>query len=241
MNPSPAASASSTASPLALEVRDVHRSFTIGGSTVEALRGVDLAVQAGEQLFLCGASGAGKTTLLYTLAGLEQPSRGNVSVQGQDLYGGSRAKRATLRNQLMGYVFQSYFLLPELTARENVALPSRIRGKEAKARAAELLDQVGLGSRLDHLPYELSGGEQQRVALARSLINDPPFLFADEPTGNLDAKTGGEVIDLLLGLVQRGGKTLIVVTHDPRLAARGTRQITLAAGRVVEDTRGSAA
>jgi predicted ABC-type transport system involved in lysophospholipase L1 biosynthesis ATPase subunit len=199
------------------------------------LRGITLEVPAGERLFLCGASGAGKTTLLYTLAGLEHPDAGTVHIGGENLYAGSRNRLARLRNTLMGYVFQSYFLLPELTAIENVALPSMIRGRTARERAAELLEQVGLGHRLNHLPYEMSGGEQQRVAIARALINDPQLLFADEPTGNLDSQTGNDVMQLLLSLVAKSNKTLIVVTHNPRLAEWGDRKVVLAEGQIVSN------
>ncbi|MGI8602862.1 MAG: ABC transporter ATP-binding protein [Verrucomicrobiales bacterium] len=218
-----------------LRATGLKRSFHIGGHHIVVLRGITLEVPAGERLFLCGASGAGKTTLLYTLAGLERPDEGSVHVGGQDLYALSSNRLAHLRNTLMGYVFQSYFLLPELTALENVSLPAMIRGKAARGAAADLLRKVGLGERLQHLPYELSGGEQQRVAIARALINDPRLLFADEPTGNLDQHTGGEVMDLLLSLVAETKKTLIVVTHDTRLARFGDRTVILAEGQIVSN------
>lgn len=211
---------------------DVYRTFEIGNSRIEVLRGVSLEVQAGEKLFLCGASGAGKTSLLYTLAGLEKPNSGEVFIAGESLYQMSRARQAKCRNRRLGYVFQSYALLPELTARENVCLPALIGGKAGLQQADELLDRVGLGNRLQHLPPELSGGEQQRVAIARSLINDPEILFADEPTGNLDSKTGGEVMNLLLSLVDEQKKTLLVVTHDVLLAQSGDRMLELTDGRM---------
>lgn len=211
---------------------DVYRTFEIGTSRIEVLRGVSLEVWAGEKVFLCGASGAGKTSLLYTLAGLEKPNQGEVLVAGEALYQLSRARQAKCRNQRMGYVFQSYALLPELTAQENVCLPAMIGGKSSLQRAGELLDRVGLGDRLQHLPPELSGGEQQRVAIARALINDPEILFADEPTGNLDSKTGAEVMDLLLSLVDEQNKTLLVVTHDSALAESGDRKLELTDGRM---------
>lgn len=211
---------------------DVYRTFEIGTSRIEVLRGVSLAVRAGEKVFLCGASGAGKTSLLYTLAGLEKPNQGEVLIAGEALYQLSRARQAKCRNQRMGYVFQSYALLPELTARENVCLPAMIGGKAGLQRAGELLDRVGLGDRLQHLPPELSGGEQQRVAIARALINDPEILFADEPTGNLDSKTGAGVMDLLLSLVDEQNKTLLVVTHDSALAESGDRKLELTDGRL---------
>ena len=217
-----------------LAARGLKRSFRIGGADIEVLRGIDLEVQAGETVFLAGASGAGKTTLLYTLAGLETPEAGTVEFEGRSLYGLSGNALARLRNERMGFVFQSYFLLPELTARENVCLPAMVRGADSRERAGELLAQVGLGSRMDHLPAELSGGEQQRVAIARSLVNDPAILFADEPTGNLDSKNGEAIISLLLGLAKSGGRTLVVVTHDENLARRGDRLVRIVDGRIAE-------
>jgi len=218
-----------------LRAEELWRSFQIGSQRIEVLRGISITVPAGQRLFLCGASGAGKTTLLYTLAGLEHPEKGRVFLGLQDLYATGDSKLARLRNSRMGYVFQSYFLLPELTALENVTLPSMIRGRAARDRAASWLEKTGLGDRLGHLPYELSGGEQQRVAIARALINDPHLIFADEPTGNLDNATGSEIMNLLLSLVAESGKSLIVVTHDTRLAALGDRRVTLADGQIASD------
>ena len=208
----------------------IRKTFRIGPKTIDVLRGVSFSVQQGERVFLCGPSGAGKTTLLYILGGLEKPDGGAVLINGNSIYSRSNAAQADLRNQLTGYVFQNYLLLPELTALENVCLPAIIGGHNARSRAASLLDQVGLGSRLHHLPAELSGGEQQRVAIARALVNDPPFLFADEPTGNLDSRTGADVMNLLLSLVAESGKTLMVVTHDTRLADHGDRTLVLRDG-----------
>jgi predicted ABC-type transport system involved in lysophospholipase L1 biosynthesis ATPase subunit len=213
-----------------LAAENIHRSFTIGSGTIEVLRGIDLTVAPGERVFLCGPSGAGKTTLLYILGGLEAPTNGRVLLNGKSLYERSNASQAELRNRFTGYVFQNYLLLPELTALENVCLPAMIGGRQVKERAAHLLDQVGLGARLQHLPSELSGGEQQRVAIARALVNDPQVLFADEPTGNLDSKTGGEVMNLLLSVVAETKKTLMVVTHDTRLAGQGDRKLVLRDG-----------
>jgi len=213
-----------------LRARGLHKAFRLGATELEILRGVDLDVLRGEIVFLCGASGAGKSTLLYTLAGLERPTSGDVHFENESLYGVSASRQADLRNTRMGFVFQSYMLLPELTALENVALPSLIGGKPDREHAAELLDKVGLGPRAGHLPSELSGGEQQRVAIARALSNRPSMLFADEPTGNLDSKTGGEVIDLLLGLARAQGTTLLAVTHDADLAARGDRVLHIRDG-----------
>ncbi|MEC8906829.1 MAG: ABC transporter ATP-binding protein [Verrucomicrobiota bacterium] len=210
------------------------RSFRVGPSEIEVLRGMSLEISRSERLFLCGASGAGKSTLLYTLAGLERPDSGSVEIDGQSLYSLSTAQQTKFRNEKIGYVFQNYFLLPDLTALENVNLPALIKGSEKnRLRAAELLVQVGLGDRLNHLPTELSGGEQQRVAIARSLINDPQILFADEPTGNLDSSTGGALMETLMDLVSEKQKTLIVVTHDSKLASLGDRQLTLADGRII--------
>jgi putative ABC transport system ATP-binding protein/lipoprotein-releasing system ATP-binding protein len=213
-----------------LSARGLQRSFRIGGNRIQVLRGIDLDLAPGESVFLCGASGAGKTTLLYTIAGLETPEAGTVEFEGRSLYGLSGNALARLRNERMGFVFQSYFLLPELTALENVLLPSMIGGKNTESRAKELLDRVGLKDRMDHLPAELSGGEQQRVAIARSLVNDPSILFADEPTGNLDSKNGEIIIALLLDLAKADGRTLAVVTHDDRLASRGDRLVRIVDG-----------
>jgi putative ABC transport system ATP-binding protein/lipoprotein-releasing system ATP-binding protein len=217
-----------------LRARGLRKSFRLGATTLQILRGLDLDVKRGERVFLCGASGAGKSTLLYTLAGLEQPTAGEVHFEEEDLYRVSATRQATLRNTRMGFVFQSYMLLPELTALENVALPGLIGGQPDRDRAAELLEKVGLGPRTGHLPSELSGGEQQRVAIARALANRPSMLFADEPTGNLDSKTGGEIIDLLLGLARENGTTLLAVTHDANLAARGDRVLHIRDGQLEE-------
>ena len=213
-----------------LVAHDLQRSFRIGSRRIEVLRGISLEVNEGEAVFLVGASGAGKTTLLYTLAGLERPEGGTVEFEGQRLYQGSASAQAKLRNEKMGFVFQGYFLLPELTALENVTLPGMIGGKPNRAAAEASLRAVGLVDRMQHLPAELSGGEQQRVAIARALTNDPDIIFADEPTGNLDSKTGDTIIDLLLALARERKKTLLVVTHDSRLAARGDRELRIVDG-----------
>jgi predicted ABC-type transport system involved in lysophospholipase L1 biosynthesis ATPase subunit len=213
-----------------LVARDLYRSFRIGSRRIEVLRGISLEVAYGEAVFLCGASGAGKTTLLYTLAGLERPESGTVDFEGRRLYLGSSSSQAEMRNRKMGFVFQGYFLLPELTALENVMLPGLINGKQNRAAGEASLADVGLGDRLHHLPAELSGGEQQRVAIARALTNDPDIIFADEPTGNLDSKTGDTIIELLLGLARTRTKTLLVVTHDARLARLGDRQLQIVDG-----------
>lgn len=215
-----------------LSARGLRQTYELGSERLEVLRGVDLDVAKGEVVFLRGASGAGKSTLLYILAGLEHPRAGSVSFEGEQLFDLGRDRLATLRNCRMGFVFQSYFLLPELTALENVMLPAMLGGARRAEEAKRLLDRVGLSGRLDHLPSQLSGGEQQRVAIARSLINDPGILFADEPTGNLDAATGAGIIDLLLGLARQDGRTFVAVTHDPALAALGDRQLFLAQGHL---------
>lgn len=217
-----------------LEAREISRSFQIGRNRIEVLRGVSLQVQHAESVFLCGASGAGKTTLLYTLAGLETPERGSVHFEGLSLYQLGSDRLSALRNARMGFVFQAYFLLPELTALENVLLPALIGKTDRRPAALALLERVGLGNRLDHLPSELSGGEQQRVAIARALINDPGIVFADEPTGNLDSQSGAAIVQLLLDLVRQDGRTLVVVTHDTSLARRGDRLLHVQDGRITE-------
>jgi predicted ABC-type transport system involved in lysophospholipase L1 biosynthesis ATPase subunit len=212
-----------------LAAHELHRSFKIGARRIEVLRGISLEVKRGESLFLCGVSGAGKTTLLYTLAGLEKPESGEVFLDGQRLYQ-NMSRDAELRNERMGFVFQSYFLLPELTALENTLLPGSIRRQQRPEEAAQLLERVGLADRVHHLPSELSGGEQQRVAIARALANDPTIVFADEPTGNLDSANGHAVMQLLLELVREKTKTLVVVTHDQNLARLGDRQVHIQDG-----------
>src|SRR5438094_5979506 len=202
----------------------------MGPRRIEVLRGISMDIAHNEAVFLSGASGAGKTTLLYTLAGLERPESGTVEFEGRRLYSGGSSSEARLRNKKMGFVFQGYFLLPELTALENVLLPAMIGHCATTGGAEESLAAVGLGDRMHHLPSELSGGEQQRVAIARALTNNPDIIFADEPTGNLDSKTGDEIINLLLNLVHERNKTLLVVTHDARLAARGDRQLHIKDG-----------
>lgn len=224
---------SDTATPH-LEARDLTRSFQIGRNRIEVLREVSLSVRHAESVFLCGASGAGKTTLLYTLAGLETPERGSVHFEGHSLYSLGGDRLSALRNARMGFVFQAYFLLPELTALENVLLPALIGKTERRDAAIALLERVGLANRLDHLPSELSGGEQQRVAIARALINDPGIVFADEPTGNLDSNSGSAIVDLLLNLVRQDRRTLVVVTHDTHLAHRGDRLLHVQDGRLLE-------
>jgi predicted ABC-type transport system involved in lysophospholipase L1 biosynthesis ATPase subunit len=219
-----------------LSAKDLYRSFKIGQRKIDVLRGISIDVQRGEAVFLCGVSGAGKTTLLYTLAGLERPEAGEVIFEGHILYKKSSSADAKLRNHKMGFVFQSYFLLPELTALENVLLPSLIRNRQRVDEAVSGLERVGLADRLQHLPSEMSGGEQQRVAIARALINDPAIIFADEPTGNLDTANGNAIIELLLDLAREKQKTLVVVTHDQRLASTGDRRIDIRDGLITGQT-----
>ena len=216
-----------------IEALDVHQSFRMGNTELEVLRGINLKINAGERVFMCGASAAGKTTLLYTMAGLERPRTGAVLLDGDSLYAKSRSTQAKIRNSRMGYVFQGYFLMPELTALENILLPAFMGNLEKEDAAREMLNKVGLSDRIHHLPTELSGGEQQRVAIARALINDPDIIFADEPTGNLDSVTGAGVMETLLSIVAERKKTLIVVTHDSKVAELGDRQVHLADGKVV--------
>ena len=216
-----------------ISCEDLHRSYKIGKNSVQVLNGITLEIKQAEKVFLCGASGAGKTTLMYSLAGLEKPQKGRVIIDDTDLYALSRSKQSTFRNQHIGYIFQNYFLLPELTALENVIVPSMISGKNAKQRATELMEKVGLSHRMNHLPAELSGGEQQRVAIARSLINSPSILFADEPTGNLDSNNGDDIIDLLFSLSAEDQTTLVIVTHDRELAKKGDRIINIKDGLVL--------
>lgn len=220
--------------PAQLCARNIYRSFKIGSRKVDVLRGINLDINKGESVFLCGASGAGKTTLLYTLAGLERPESGEVTFEDHKLYSGGAGKDAKIRNQRMGFVFQGYFLLPELTALENTLVPSLIRHRPDPEIAQSLLETVGLADRMHHLPNELSGGEQQRVAIARALINDPAIVFADEPTGNLDTTNGDAIMELLGGLVREKQKTLVVVTHDQDLAARGDRVVHIRDGHLVD-------
>jgi putative ABC transport system ATP-binding protein len=198
------------------------------------LTDVSLEVKAGESVAILGASGSGKSTLLGLLAGLDVPSSGGVHLDGQDLFALNEDARAALRGRLAGFVFQSFQLLPALTALENVMLPLELAGaRDARVRATEILGRVGLGERLAHYPKQLSGGEQQRVAIARAFVTQPGILFADEPTGNLDSATGATVIELLFTLNRERGTTLILVTHDPALAGRCDRRLRLDAGRLV--------
>jgi predicted ABC-type transport system involved in lysophospholipase L1 biosynthesis ATPase subunit len=226
-------SSGSIPAPPLLQARDLHKSYSLGRRTLEVLRGVSLNVARGEFLALRGASGAGKSTLLHLLGGLDAPNQGTISFAGTNLAGLSGFALARWRNQKVGFIFQAYHLLPELDALENVCLPARlarIAAETAEVRGRGLLNRVGLGGRMEHKPYELSGGEQQRVAIARALINSPELLLADEPTGNLDSRTGEEIIELLCTLRAERQTTLIIATHDARIAARAPRGLELLDG-----------
>lgn len=205
----------------------------LGQETLTILEGIDLQVNSGETVALVGASGSGKSTLLGLLAGLDLPSVGSISILGQSLTELDEEGRAKLRAEQIGFVFQSFLLLPTMTALENVMLPAELRGEtDSEPRARALLESVGLGDRLHHLPPRLSGGEQQRVAIARAFMTRPRLLLADEPTGNLDSKTGEKVIELLFALNREHGTTLVVVTHDRELASRCQRQVVMVAGHL---------
>src|SRR6202142_489481 len=218
-----------------LSARGLSKSYTMGKRTLEVLRGVSLDVARGEFLALRGASGAGKSTLLHLIGGLDVPNAGEIHFAGQNLAALSQNELAHFRRRRVGFVFQAYYLLPELDALENVCLPARVArvpAGQAGARGRDLLARVGLKDRMEHKPYELSGGEQQRVAIARALINEPELLLADEPTGNLDSHTGGEIIELLKSLRAEKQTTLIIATHDARVAAHAERVIELVDGRI---------
>ena len=220
-----------------LSLTGVTKRYTVADGELTVLSGVTFAVVAGETVAVVGPSGSGKSTLLGLVAGLDRPSAGNITVESRDLGTMDPGSLATFRGARMGFVFQSYRLLPTLTALENVAVPLELAGRnDALAVARGWLDRVGLGARADHLPGRLSGGEQQRVALARALAPSPALLFADEPTGNLDSRTGTAMADLLFGLVREHAATLVLVTHDAALAARAGRMISLSDGRVVGDS-----
>ena len=220
---------------LLLSARALTKTYILGKRSLDVLRGVDLDVARGELLALRGASGAGKSTLLHLIGGLDSPNAGEILFDGRDLAGFSERQLTQFRNRRVGFIFQAYHLLPELDALENVCLPgrmARLNRSTVEARGRDLLARVGLKDRLDHKPSELSGGEQQRVAIARALINQPELILADEPTGNLDSRTGGEIIELLKSLRAEKQTTLVIATHDAKVAAHAGRVIELVDGRI---------
>mgnify|MGYP000851336802 CR=1 FL=1 len=220
-------------SPPLLQVFDLHKSFTIGNRRLDILKNISFSVKAGDFVSLQGASGAGKSTLLNLIGMLDRPDAGSILIEGKQTRQMSDHDLARIRNHKIGFVFQSYHLLPEFDALENISMPARIARRphaEVRERAVKLLEQVGLAGRADHRPSELSGGEQQRVAIARSLINNPSLLIADEPTGNLDSKTGREILDLLLRLRSERSCTLIIATHDSEIAAQANQTFHIVDG-----------
>jgi putative ABC transport system ATP-binding protein len=221
-----------------VEASDVTRTYELDGVSVPALRGVSLVVEPGDYVAIVGPSGSGKSTLMHLLGGLDRPTGGRLVIGGRDVSTLSPPEMARLRNETIGFVFQAFHLLPRTSAVDNVALPLVYRGvgaRQRRARAAEMLERVGLGHRLHHRPNQLSGGEQQRVAIARALVTDPAVLLADEPTGNLDTVTGAAVLGLLEELNATSGVALIIVTHDRDVAARAQRQVAMRDGLIVPD------
>jgi putative ABC transport system ATP-binding protein len=221
-----------------LSVEHLNKLFKSGDQSVTILRDISFAIEEGSACAIVGPSGSGKTTLIAICAGLERPTEGVVHLNGTAMHSASEEELSRLRNQLVGFVFQSFQLLPSLTALENVMVPAEIRGENhARSRAEDLLRQVGLGARTHHYPIQLSGGEQQRVAIARAFMNRPRILFADEPTGNLDSETAREIVRLIFQLNAEAGTTLVLVTHDRELTEQASRVISLKGGRVLSDTR----
>lgn len=245
VSPSGAAyAAAAPARPAALEAQEVRKSFTMGdGSQLEILRGIDLRIETGEAVSIIGQSGSGKSTLLHMLGALDQPTSGSIQVGGRELSGLTNDELAGLRNESIGFVFQFHHLLREFTAVENAMMPCLIHGDteaSADAKARSVLEAVGLGHRLEHKPWQLSGGEQQRVAVARALVNQPVVLLADEPTGNLDDETSEHLHDLLFRIRHERELSMVLVTHNLPLASRSDRTLLLREGRLVEDgARGS--
>jgi putative ABC transport system ATP-binding protein len=220
-----------------IRVDSLTKEYLSGGRPLAVLKDITFEIATGDIVAIVGPSGSGKTTLLGLMAGLDRPTRGRVVVDGQDLTRLSEDQLARFRSERVGFVFQSFHLLPTLTARENVQVPLELRGEEAEHRATDLLARVGLAGREHHYPAQLSGGEQQRVALARAFGHRPRILFADEPTGNLDSATGARVVEIMLELNREAGTTTVLVTHEAELAARARRIIRLADGQVAEDVR----
>ncbi|MFZ9478536.1 MAG: lipoprotein-releasing ABC transporter ATP-binding protein LolD [Steroidobacteraceae bacterium] len=221
-----------------LEAEGLVREFREGDTTLRVLDGLSLTILAGECIAIVGASGSGKTTLLQILGGLDRPTAGAVRIQGRDIHALGEAERGALRNRTMGFIYQFHHLLPEFSALENVAMPLLVRRlpvAEARERAAAVLQEVGLAQRLSHKPHQLSGGERQRAAVARALVTQPALVFADEPTGNLDGRNAEQVFELLLRLNRERQTSLVIVTHDLRLAARMDRVLTLQQGKLLQE------
>ena len=222
--------------PPLLEIRDLRKTYRSAGHELTVLRDINLTLQAGDTCAIIGPSGSGKTTLLGLCAGLDDATAGTIRLAGQALETLDQDARAALRNRLVGFVFQNFQLIPTLTAIENVLVPLELRGETGRAAAAaEILAQVGLADRCEHYPLQLSGGEQQRVALARAFIHRPKILFADEPTGNLDAETSEPIVEMLFRLNREAGTALVLVTHDPTLAARARRVVKMRAGTIIAE------
>jgi len=227
-------------SQLVVEAKDLKKVYVMGDVEVHALRGLSIQIEAGEVLSIMGPSGSGKSTLMNTLGCLDRPSSGDYYLDGESVAEMNDDQLADIRNRKVGFVFQSFNLLPRATALSNVELPLRyasVSGKDRRERARAALEAVGLGDRIHHRPSELSGGQQQRVAIARAIINDPAIVMADEPTGNLDTKSGDEIMQVLLNLNKELATTLIIVTHDPEVAEQTNRVVTIRDGVVVEDTK----
>jgi putative ABC transport system ATP-binding protein len=221
-----------------LQAEHVTKRYAIGAQQIAVLDDVNFTIDPGEFVVIMGSSGSGKSTLLGILSGLDQPTRGRVHIDGRDITDWSEDQLAPVRNQVFGFVFQSFHLAPSLNAIENVAFPAELSGdRQARARAQALLTRVGLGGRATNFPHQLSGGEKQRVAICRALINEPKIIFADEPTGNLDSANGAGILELLAELHQERRTTLVLVTHSPEVAARAGRIITLADGKIQSDRR----
>ena len=218
-----------------VSIRDLKKSYFVPGGEVQALRGVDLEIIRGEMVALVGASGAGKSTLLHLIGALDRPSSGGVFFRGERIHSRPDAELAQFRNRCLGFVFQFHHLLPEFTALENVIIPGLLGSKsrrETEIKARDLIEKVGLGTRANHRPAELSGGEQQRVAVARALVNDPPIVLADEPTGNLDSRASGSIVNLLREFNGNRNLTILVVTHNPSISAQMDRIVTMRDGRI---------
>ena len=227
-------------SQLVVEAKDLKKVYVMGDVEVHALRGLSIQIEAGEVISIMGPSGSGKSTLMNTLGCLDRPSSGEYYLDGESVAEMNDDQLADIRNRKVGFVFQSFNLLPRATALSNVELPLRcasVSGKDRRERARAALEAVGLGDRIHHRPSELSGGQQQRVAIARAIINDPAIVMADEPTGNLDTKSGDEIMQVLLNLNKELATTLIIVTHDPEVAEQTNRVVTIRDGVVVEDTK----